>query len=101
VILNLPPYLDRTEGEPAHGLGDWPFFLIKQRLLSANEENGNYILTAFLAGQAPIGDNAFTNHAYVVTPTLAAGKAGGISISRRQSVYPSPLNTRTRSARRS
>ncbi len=77
VIFNLPPYLDRTEVEQAHGLGDWPFFLVKQRLLSANEENGNYILTAFLAGQAPIGASPFTNHAYVVTPTLAGGKGWG------------------------
>jgi hypothetical protein len=41
VIFGLPPYIDRTEVEQAHGLGDWPFFLLKQRLLSANEENGN------------------------------------------------------------
>jgi hypothetical protein len=77
VIFNLPPYLDRTDVEQAHGLGDWPFFLVKQRLLSANEENGNYILTAFLAGQAPVGASPFTNHTYVVTPTLAGGKGWG------------------------
>jgi len=77
VIFNLPPYLDRTDLEQAHGLGDWPFFLVKQRLLSANEENGNYILTAFLAGQAPVGASPFTNHTYVVTPTLAGGKGWG------------------------
>jgi hypothetical protein len=30
-----------------------------------------------VSGQAPIGDEAFTNHAYVITPTLAAGKGWG------------------------
>jgi hypothetical protein len=77
ISFYAPPYLVRTDVDPAHGLGDWPFFLIKQRLLSANEENGNYIVTAFVSGQAPIGDEAFTNHAYVITPTLAAGKGWG------------------------
>jgi hypothetical protein len=77
ISIYTPPYLVRTEPEAAHGIGDWPFFSVKQRLVSANEDNGNYIVTAFVSGQAPTGASPFTNHAYVVTPTLAAGKGWG------------------------
>jgi hypothetical protein len=34
-------------------------------------------VTAFLGVQAPLGTPAFTNHAWLVTPTLAAGKGWG------------------------
>jgi hypothetical protein len=77
VILNLPPYDERTNKSPASGFGDWPVLLVKQRLFSANEEQGNYIVSAFLGVQAPIGAEAFTNHAWVITPTLALGKGWG------------------------
>jgi len=77
VILNLPPYIDRTIKKPAEGFNDWPFLLIKQRFISANEQNGNYIVTGFIGVQAPTGIKALTNDAWVVTPTLAAGKGWG------------------------
>lgn len=77
IILNLPPYIERSGRKPAQGAGDWPFLVIKQRLASANEAHGNYIVSAFLGVQAPIGAAAFTNHAWVITPTLAAGKGWG------------------------
>jgi hypothetical protein len=77
ISFYTPPYEVRTGPDAAHGIGDWPFFLIKQRLVSANEENGDYIVTAFVSGQAPIGDKPFTNNAYVITPTLAGGKGWG------------------------
>ena len=77
VLINLPPYDQRTNFKPASGWGDWPALTIKQRLLSANEENGNYIVTTFLGVQAPTGQIPFTNDAWLVTPTLAAGKGWG------------------------
>ena len=77
VLLNLPPYLDRTNAKAASGWGDWPVVTVKQRLDSANEQDGNYIVTAFLGVQAPLGNEAFTNHAWLITPTLAAGKGWG------------------------
>ena len=77
VLLNLPPYLDRSIRKPAQGWNDWQFLVVKQRLLSANEQDGNYIVTAFLGVQAPTGDAAFTNHAWVITPTIAGGKGFG------------------------
>lgn len=77
VIVNLPPRLDRTGPDAAHGWGDWPAFLIKQRLASANEDSGNYILSVFLAGQLPTGSDPFSNDSFVLTPTIAAGKGWG------------------------
>lgn len=77
IILNAPPYLQRFNKKAASGFGDWPFLLVKQRLLSANEQSGNYILTAFFSVQAPVGIAAFSNNAWVLTPTLAAGKGWG------------------------
>jgi len=77
LLFNLPPYQEREAKKSATGWNDWPFFTIKQRLLSANEQNGNYIVTAFLGVQAPTGIKAFTNHAWVITPTIAGGKGWG------------------------
>jgi hypothetical protein len=77
IIFNLPPYQQRYVKKPAKGFNDWPFLLIKQRLVSANEQNGNYIVSAFFSVQAPTGIKAFTNDAWVITPTLAAGKGWG------------------------
>lgn len=77
VYIGTPAYNERSGRVPVEGLSDWPFFLVKQRIASANAENGDYVVTAFISGQAPIGDKPFTNSAYVVTPTLAVGKGFG------------------------
>jgi hypothetical protein len=77
ILINLPPYEERRVKKPADGLGDWSFLTIKQRFISANEANGDYIVTGFLGFQAPAGSSAFTNHAWMITPTLAAGKGWG------------------------
>ncbi|HEY1941716.1 MAG TPA: hypothetical protein VGH40_06280 [Roseiarcus sp.] len=77
VIIGVPPYEDRQSAKPASGFADWPAILIKQRLLSANESHGNYILTAFLAASAPTGVAAFTNNAWLITPTIAGGVGFG------------------------
>lgn len=78
ILINVPNFEQRLqEGsklKPATGFADGNFVTIKQRLLSANEENGNYILSAFLGFQAPTGIPAFTNKpAWIVTPTIAGG----------------------------
>jgi hypothetical protein len=52
-------------------------FLIKYRLLSANEEKGNYIVTAFMGFSAPTGDDGDSNHHGIFTPTIAGGKGFG------------------------
>ena len=77
IIVNVPPYMVRNNVKPFEGFGDWPAVLIKQRLLSANEEQGNYIVTAFLSATAPTGDEPFTNNAWLITPTIAGGVGYG------------------------
>jgi hypothetical protein len=77
ILINAPAWFDRTGNHPAQGWDDWQFLVIKQRLLSANEQSGNYVLSAFVGVQAPFGAPAFTNHAWVVTPTIAGGKGWG------------------------
>ncbi len=73
VIIGVPAYEERSIVKPVSGFADWQFVLLKQRLLSANESQGNYILTLFLSASAPTGDTAFTNNAYLITPTIAGG----------------------------
>ena len=77
VYIGAPPYMVFDGRKPAQGLGDWPAFLIKQRLAAANEANGDYVVTAYLAGQAPIGIARFSANAYTITPTLGLGKGWG------------------------
>jgi hypothetical protein len=76
VNLNLPPYIDHNNPKDRNGWGD-NAFLVKYRLLSANGEHGNYILTAFLGWSLPTGQ--YSNGALhaVITPTIAYGKGFG------------------------
>jgi hypothetical protein len=77
VILGVPGYISRGGKPPrANGWAD-ESFLIKYRLLSANEESGNYILTFFLGISAPTGDDPISADHVVYSPTIAAGKGWG------------------------
>jgi hypothetical protein len=76
VIFNVPPYLDHNSPSAVNGFGDVAF-LVKYRLLAANEQHGNYILTAFLGWSLPTGDHANGALHAVVTPTIAYGKGFG------------------------
>ena len=76
VIVGVPAYLQRNTPKHSDGWGDWPF-LVKYRFLSANEENGNYILTGFLGFSVPTGSNVNGNGHFLFTPTLAGGKGWG------------------------
>ena len=76
IIIGVPAYEDRwKKGAKVDGWSD-ESFLLKYRLLTANEENGNYIVTAFLGYNAGTGSTVFTNNSYI-TPTIAAGKGWG------------------------
>lgn len=76
VIFNVPPYIDHNSPTAKNGFGDTAF-LVKYRMLSASEEEGNYILTAFLGWSIPTG--SYSNGALraVITPTIAYGKGFG------------------------
>ncbi len=50
---------------------------MKYRILSANEHDGNYVLTAFLQGSAPTGAERFSTNAYAIIPTIAGGIGWG------------------------
>ena len=79
-IASVPYYL---RGNNAAGKGqltgfaDWPFVRFKQRLASSPENEGDYILSAWLQVQAPAGIKALTNHAWTLLPTLGYGKGWG------------------------
>ena len=85
VILGFPAWIShggtkvhgtKKKIAPSDGWAD-ETFLVKYRLLSANEEKGNYILTAFMGFSAPTGDAANSNGHAIFTPTIAGGKGWG------------------------
>lgn len=69
IILGVPPYLVPVTGDS--GFGNMPITL-KYRFAARNEESGNYIVTAFLAGGIPYGK--FASRYGTITPTIAFGK---------------------------
>ncbi len=73
LIVNVPPYLAHENPAVRDGFGDMSF-LMKYRIASRNEKEGNYIVTAFLSGSIPTGSYNNGSAAAVVTPTLAVGK---------------------------
>ncbi len=73
VIFNVPPYLAHNSPTAKDGFGDVAF-LVKYRLLSSNEEHGNYILTAFLGWSLPTGQYSNGAPQAVITPTISYGK---------------------------
>ena len=81
VILQAPPYYNYN-GDPSetNGTGDLQF-LVKFRILSKNEQHGNYILTAFFGWSVPTGsyqNGVVTGtNSGTVTPTIAYGKGWG------------------------
>ena len=79
VIVASPPY--ETASGPkgsAEGWGDWPAFLVKYRLLSANKDNGDYIVTAFFQMSDPLGTpGKISNNVLTAQPTIAFGKGWG------------------------
>ena len=76
VILGVPPYLVRHSATISDGFGDWRA-LLKYRLLSANEEAGNYLVTAFLDVSLPTSSTANGQPNAIVTPMLGYGKGFG------------------------
>ena len=79
VILGIPAWGAHNGHIPHEDSDGWAdeTFLVKYRILSANEENGNYILTAFMGFSAPTGDDGNSQRHGVFTPTIAGGKGFG------------------------
>jgi hypothetical protein len=76
VIVGIPAFLKRNIPRDTDGFGDWPF-LVKYRLLAANRENGDYIVTAFMGFSVPTGSNVNGAGHAIFTPTIAFGKGFG------------------------
>jgi hypothetical protein len=80
IQLALPPYAFRstpTGKGRFSGFNDWAFFRVKQRLASAPEGEGDYILSAWIQLQAASGIAQLSNHTFTVLPTIAFGKGFG------------------------
>lgn len=80
IQIALPPYEMRTSTPSAKalaGYGDWSFLRVEQRLFSANRDDGDYIVTAWLGVQAPSGIKSLTSSSWSLQPTLAFGKGWG------------------------
>ncbi len=76
LIISPPPYIVRSVNGVPDGYGDVSF-LLKYRFLSASEEHGNYIVTAFLGGSLPTASHTNGARNATVTPTIAVGKGWG------------------------
>jgi hypothetical protein len=76
LVISPPPYISHENPKAHDGFGDMGL-LMRYRLVAGNEENGNYVVTAFLGATIPTG--SYTNGARdaVITPTFGAGKGWG------------------------
>lgn len=77
VIIGIPTYVVHNNPAVKNGWGDAQL-LVKYRILSANADHGDYILSAFLASSFPSAGygNGQTNA--IITPTIAYGKGWGM-----------------------
>ncbi len=79
-VIVAPPAYETASGPKgsAEGFGDWPGFLVKYRFISANAQNGDYIVTAFLQETTALGTaGKISTNVDVLQPTLAFGKGWG------------------------
>lgn len=76
LLFNAPPYLQHSQTGVPDGLGDVSF-LMKYRVLTANEQKGNYILTAYFGGSVPTGTYKNGSVSATLTPSIGGGKGWG------------------------
>jgi hypothetical protein len=76
VIVGVPAYETRDRPAGTGGFSD-ENLLVKYRILSGNEEHGDYILTGFLGVSLPVGSDYNTAMHEITTPTIAYGKGWG------------------------
>ena len=75
VDIYTPPFFEHSDATK-DGFGDFSMSA-KYRILSANEQHGNYLLSAFVVATLPTGSykNGATNAS--INPTLSGGKGFG------------------------
>jgi len=80
IRLALPPYYIRTGTPPQNtlsGFADWSIFRFKQRLLSSPQDQGNYVVSAWVGLSLPTGIAKLTSHYASLSPTIGFGKGWG------------------------
>lgn len=80
MFIGVPPYETKSSNAgaaPSSGWGDWTAFVLKYRFASANENQGNFVVSGLLQLTAPSGAAGFSNRFYVVQPSFAFGKGWG------------------------
>jgi hypothetical protein len=77
IVLGAPPYVVHHGSELRDGIGDLPL-LVKYRVAARNEQNGNYVVTAFLGASLPTGHAPNGVSHGVISPSIAVGKGWGL-----------------------
>jgi hypothetical protein len=76
IIFGVPPFFEHAQPGVKNGFGD-TWFQAKYQFAAANEQHGNYAVTAILYATIPTGKDANGSCCAVVTPALAGGKGWG------------------------
>jgi hypothetical protein len=76
IVVNLPPYFERSAPAPKGGAGDMSF-LLKYRFLAGDAEHGSYVVGACLLATIPTGSYKNGSPDASVAPTLLLGKGFG------------------------
>ena len=76
VDVYYAPYLQHNTPKVKDGFGDVGF-LYKYRILSKNEKDGNYMLSAQLSATIPTGSHSNGSPDSSISPTVLAGKGFG------------------------
>jgi hypothetical protein len=76
ILLGIPTYNLQSPNGPPGGFGDLPLQL-KFRIASAEQAEGNYLITFILGATVPTGAHRYGEGDAVLTPTIALGKGWG------------------------
>jgi len=76
LVFGVPPFFKHAQPGAHDGFGD-VWFQAKYQFAAANEQHGNYAVTAIVYATVPTGKNANGSCCAIVTPALAAGKGWG------------------------
>ena len=77
MTFGIPGYVVRDSSRGTQSGWADETFLLKYRFVSANEENGNSVFSAFLNVSVPTGSDDFTAAKPIYTPTVAWGQGWG------------------------
>ena len=76
IVTTPPSYFAHANANIHDGFGD-ASFLLKYRIAASNEEQANYVVSAFLGASIPTGSHTNGARNPVVTPTIGFGKGWG------------------------